>query len=310
MRSGRFVSLLAVVALTMVGLIALSAPAAAQSATPAGQSGTYPEVVINAGDYKYDMPDSIPSGYVEVTMHNTGTVAHQAQFMKINDGKTYDEVQKALMSPNPDAAFGMVTFTGGANSVEAGLSQSVVLKLDPGNYVVLCFLTTPEGVPHYAMGMIKPVTVTQSTTQAQEPTADATVTLKDFAFSLPQNITAGTHTWKVTNDGPESHEMALLKLAPGVPAEAVMAGMEHPAATPAAASSSPTTMAMASPAASPAGGPPVAAAGGMGAIAPGTSAWVMVDLQPGNYIAVCFVPDPKTGKPHVELGMITTFTVS
>ena len=33
-------------------------------------------------------------------------------------------------------------------------------------------------------------------------------------------------------------------------------------------------------------------------------------LQPGNYVAVCFVPDAKTGKPHYMLGMISSFTVA
>jgi len=31
--------------------------------------------------------------------------------------------------------------------------------------------------------------------------------------------------------------------------------------------------------------------------------------EPGNYVAVCFVPDPASGKAHAELGMITPFTV-
>ncbi len=48
----------------------------------------------------------------------------------------------------------------------------------------------------------------------------------------------------------------------------------------------------------------------MGGLVAGKSALVAVDLTPGNYVALCFIPDPKTRKPHFMLGMATPFTVS
>ena len=41
----------------------------------------------------------------------------------------------------------------------------------------------------------------------------------------------------------------------------------------------------------------------------GQSAWVPLDFPPGNYVFVCGVPDPATGKPHALLGMLLPFTV-
>lgn len=39
--------------------------------------------------------------------------------------------------------------------------------------------------------------------------------------------------------------------------------------------------------------------------------WVELNLEAGTtYVAVCFIPDPKTGQPHVEVGMINTVAVS
>jgi hypothetical protein len=38
--------------------------------------------------------------------------------------------------------------------------------------------------------------------------------------------------------------------------------------------------------------------------------WVVFDLQPADYFAICFVPDPKTGAPHFDLGMIRPFRVA
>jgi hypothetical protein len=34
-----------------------------------------------------------------------------------------------------------------------------------------------------------------------------------------------------------------------------------------------------------------------------------VDLPAGNYAYICFVPDPATGKPHAQLGMVGALTV-
>lgn len=42
---------------------------------------------------------------------------------------------------------------------------------------------------------------------------------------------------------------------------------------------------------------------------PGGKMWVPLDLEAGEYRAVCYFPDPKSGKPHVKLGMETEFTV-
>ena len=43
--------------------------------------------------------------------------------------------------------------------------------------------------------------------------------------------------------------------------------------------------------------------------APGGSLWAEFDLKPGKYTAICYFPDPESQKPHVKLGMKTTFTV-
>ena len=57
------------------------------------------------------------------------------------------------------------------------------------------------------------------------------------------------------------------------------------------------------------GPPPYTVLGGMQAMNPNRIGWTTVDLTPGEYIAICVVPDPSSGKPHVELGMIHGFTV-
>lgn len=57
------------------------------------------------------------------------------------------------------------------------------------------------------------------------------------------------------------------------------------------------------------GAPPFEYMGGLQAIDSGRTGWAGLDLSPGEYIALCFVPDPASGKPHIELGMVASFRV-
>lgn len=43
---------------------------------------------------------------------------------------------------------------------------------------------------------------------------------------------------------------------------------------------------------------------------PGSNTYFDVDLTPGEYILICFVPDAKDGKPHVAHGMMQRVTIS
>lgn len=252
----------------------------------AGCGPSIPNVTITAKDFSFQMPTTFAGGLVAITLHNAGKEPHQANLARLNKGVTPAILQAALRQ-GPDVALPLVTFVGGPNTVDAGQSQRVVVNLPAGAYVALCFVTSPNGKSHVEEGMVQFFKVTAPPSdQPSAPDADATVTLKDFSIAVPGNIQAGTVTWKVTNAGPEPHEMALLKMAQGKDVRSVEAYLQQPS-----------------------GPPPFADAGGMAALAPGSSGWATLDLGKGTYVALCFVPAPKTGKAHYELGMIAQFTV-
>jgi hypothetical protein len=50
--------------------------------------------------------------------------------------------------------------------------------------------------------------------------------------------------------------------------------------------------------------------GGPGAYSRGLEGYWTVTLTPGNYVLLCFVPDPADGKPHLMKGMVREFTIS
>ena len=41
----------------------------------------------------------------------------------------------------------------------------------------------------------------------------------------------------------------------------------------------------------------------------GASSFITMDFEPGEYMFICFLPDPADGKPHMAKGMVQAFTV-
>jgi hypothetical protein len=247
-----------------------------------------PQITIKTHDYSFEAPAQIEAGLVSITMENEGQEPHHVQLVRLNDNVTMEQFQAALQQ-SPEAAMPLVSFAGGPGVVPPGQSQQVDMELNPGHYFLVCLVPSADGIPHVVKGMLAPLEVVAPTTQASvsEPQSDSTVRLLDFSFVLPAEIKAGPQIWKVTNEGKQPHELALIKLADGKTMQDVAAFMQ-----------------------SPGGPPPWVDAGGLQAIDPGESGWVNLDLQPGNYVALCHVPDPASGKAHEELGMIMPFSVN
>jgi hypothetical protein len=252
------------------------------------RTGNIPSATIVANDYAFSVPKEMPAGLVAITLVNKGAQIHQANLFRLHPGVTFAQIKSAILA-NPDQLVKLVDASGGVNSLMPGQSQPVVLTLRAGNYVAVCFDSAPDGMPHAAMGLITPYAVASNRgdgAQPAPPTADGTVSLRDFIITMPANISAGTHTYNVVNTGTQPHEVSLLKLAPGKSIQDIAQYMQN--------SNSPA---------------PFSFAGGIGALAPGSTGWMTLSLAKDNYIAMCMVPDPSTGKAHFELGMLTQFTV-
>ena len=274
--------------------------AVAQDATPGSMTAL--AITISAHEFAFSGPSEVPAGLVTVTLRNEGEFRHHAQLFKLNEGVTTDQFVAGLETGE---AFGMGVAAGGPNTIPGAEEASVILRLAAGDYAVLCFVTGRDGIPHFAKGMVAAFTVTGEDAGEADPAADAEVTLDEFSITLPEeSFHAGRVVWKVTNQGAVNHEMAVLKLPEGMTADDYAASlMAQASGTPAA---SPT--AAASPVGSPAAqAPQPTPVGGMRALGTGMSGWAVLDLEPGDYVAVCFVPEGNV--PHAALGMVTGFTV-
>jgi hypothetical protein len=273
-----------------------------------GPSGDTNAIVIHALEFGYELPESVPSGWTRLTLINDGAEAHHAQLIAIPAGQTFDDLM-SLFDAEGEAALGMVIMSGGPGAVAPGLTSEAVIWLEPGDYAIVCFIAGADGVPHIMKGMAAPLTVTRNTATTEPPVADLRVSMLDFAFTVPAELTQGPTTFELVNDGTEPHEFAVLKLDDGVtpdmfsefmagmgaestPDEAVTAGHAH--GTPSAPAPLPFTM-----------------VGGFQAVTSGVSGFAIIDLLPATYMALCFVPSFQNGgAPHAMLGMIASFKVA
>jgi hypothetical protein len=214
-------------------------------------------------------------------------------FFGLAEGKTPDDFFASFekVMTGEEAIPDWLWFPGGVAGIQGGETASAVVDLQPGNYVVLS-LEEAQGSDEVdaQKGMVHMLTVTEpEEPEAETPESAVTLSLNDFSFAPSAPIEAGTQWIKLENKGKQPHEAVVMRLAEGVTAEDFVA--------------------MVSEDEFPTGAQPVSAAGGAAPLDPGGTAYTSVDLEPGNYMVICYVPDPDGGMPHFAKGMVDSFTV-
>jgi len=241
-------------------------------------------VRVTGEDFRFDAPDIVPAGLTEFRFLNKGPALHHLAILKLAGGKTVEDLRAALANPGPPPAW--VKELGGPNAPAPGLESNATLMLEPGNYVLICFVDI-GGPPHFAKGMLRPLRVVPAKgASAARPRADVTMKLVDYNYELSSPIRAGTRTIRVQNVGKQHHEVELVQLAPNATVADFMKWMEKME-----------------------GPPPGKPLGGVAGMEPGMSEYFTTDFTPGNYALICFLPDTNDGKPHFVHGMIQEITV-
>jgi hypothetical protein len=260
----------------------------ATKSAPVGLSRDAKVVTVKTMDYAFQMPDTIASGATTFRIENAGKELHHVWIVKLEKGKTASDYFKTMDSvmkgkaPLPTWAVDV----GGPNASVPGVGAEGTISLEPGKYVVLCHIPSPDGVPHSVKGMFKQFTVVPAAKPAAEPKADVTMTLSDYDFTLSAPIAAGRRTIRLVNGAAQPHEAFVAKLAPGKTAQDALAFLEKMQ-----------------------GPPPLVPMGGATGLSTGRAMTFAADFTPGQYVLLCFVPDAKDGKPHVAHGMVKTIEV-
>ena len=258
---------------------------ATHDAQPAAARAAH-QMTIVARNFAFDAPDTIPAGLTTLTLTNQGTEYHHATLIRLDDGKTIADLSTAMAEHGPPPSW--ITFVGGSSAPEPGRESTITTVFEPGNYAIICFIPSSDGVPHFAKGMMKAFTVVPDPSAPTElPEADVIVSLTDYDFTFSTPLTAGQHRILIRNDGPQIHELYMAKLEPGKTLGDFLAWSET----------------LKGPA-------PSTTFSGVANLNPGHQNLVTVDVTPGDYVLICFVPDAGDGKPHFAHGMAKQITVS
>ena len=296
---------LGLASLAAAASLVAAAPADASTATAAWSHGSRVHTVditglntMTSDSFSVDTHGTVPAGLVKIHFANRGTMNHQAQLFRLNDGVSYAKFLADLHGPNPGLAlFVDSSAAGGAAVVAAHGDQTVWEPMQGGTYAVICLVSDSDGVPHFDKGMVAEFTVAGHKTPQQlaalHPAGHVAgvVMAHDMTYTMPTVLHDGAIYRFQDTDKVDVHELTFGRLLPGktvADAKAWFASLATPAG--------------------PSGPAPFVFAGGFGGEVPSGGGWLRADVEPGNYVAFCLVPDDKTGAPHAAMGMVVGFT--
>jgi hypothetical protein len=310
-------SLLATV-MAIVLLCTEMATVAAQEATFADTMGL-PELRVQVTDTAFEgLPAETPAGRYLLTLEVEAAEGGGLNLMQLPEGMSADDFMALLAGPpaaSPEAMMGTPgaeagppegeggdrppdwyyqTAMAGGTGTMAGTAQAIV-DLTPGEWIV--WAGYPDA-PQAPVGMSVSGEAGATPAAGAEPSADVTVTMFEYDFSLEGALAPGPHVIAVTNVGAQPHEMFMARAPEPVTEEQIaqILDLEMQGGTPAPESGVPNPETFL----------PVAS---MTPLSMGKTGWIPVTLEPGTYVILCFVPDIESGMPHAYEGMYQVITV-
>lgn len=246
--------------------------------------------------------DTIPSGWTTIRFTNASPMLHFVFLDHLPGERTGDDLlaevspvfQESMdltLAGRPDEAqaafgglpewFGELVFRGGPGFTSPGQTNETTLYLEPGNYVLECYVKTADGVFHWGRGMHSDLHVTTEESGAPEPDgATIEVVLTDAGISIEGPVTAGEHLVAVRfqeeNPGLFGKDLHVARLDPGANVEEVVAWMDAMA---------PEGLVSTSDAPAPA-----TFVGGVHDMPLGNTAYFTVSLEPGQYVWLSELP--------------------
>lgn len=174
-------------------------------------------VDVIARDFKFVVDDSIPSGWTTFQFTNEGHTEHffllnklpdsitydryhtevtkpfEAVFDSIKAGKTKEEAVGLLISMIPSWYFTDVKAMGGPGILSMQKSEMFTIKLEPGTYAMECYIKE-QGVFHTALGMIRPITVTNEKSSSKPPMTNINITLTNDNIDVQGAVIKGRNS--------------------------------------------------------------------------------------------------------------------
>ncbi|SDS01373.1 hypothetical protein [Christiangramia echinicola] len=271
-------------------------------------------IVTSAMEFK--TKDKWQSGWTTIRYKNNSNETHFILFDKYPDGKTIEDAEKEVGPPfqkgmdlinegkleEANAEFGKlpewfqeVEFTGGVGLIAPKSTAQSTIFLEPGTYVIECYVKMANGVFHNTQGMAKQIDVVEAESDNSEPPqADYTISINATdGIVLDENVSAGKKTFEVDfgeqklHENFVMHDVHLVWVDQGADMTALNNWMNW---------TDPKGLQTPSPQG-------FKFLGGMQEMRAGKKGYFTVDLRPGEYALISEVPDPE-GK-----GLLKTFSV-
>jgi hypothetical protein len=284
------------------------AEAGSEAATETSPGAHVVEVI--ARDYAFDAPAEIPSGWTTFRLKNEGKEHHFLLLQHLPEGKTLEEYMEEVALPfdsvwhelkrglgKAEAGallgqllpewFASVKQMGGPGLVAPGGVAQTSVKLEPGTYVMECYVKTPDGEFHGMLGMARQLTVTSDPSGASAPEADLEITLSNLELAIEGDVTGGDQTVAVHfEEHPEfglGNDVHVVRLEDGTDLDDVASwmdwmnvdGLREPA--------------------------PAAFVGGAHEMPVGHTSYFTVDLTPGRYAWIA--------ESAADKGMVREFAI-
>jgi hypothetical protein len=125
--------------------------------TPTGAPAPAAVAEIRMHDFGFTLP-TLTAGTHVFHMVNDGPQLHEAQLTRLDEGKTLADFLATLApgSTLPDVGAPV----GGSGALSPGTDNYWPVTLEPGTYVMICFVPDATGTPHFVQGMAQEFTVT------------------------------------------------------------------------------------------------------------------------------------------------------
>ncbi len=270
-------------ALTLVACVA-PLPAASPEPTeletdqPVAESGMASITIVHTED-GITVPESIPAGLRHITIQNDGEEWHASIFRRLNDDVTMEQFEAAFQE-NPFGSLPLTTQLGGPD-LAPGTSSENIFPLEPGSYVVVDNWTQPPRMQPF-------VVTANSEADDPVPVAAVTVEMREHEFVMPDTLQSGPQWWAFQNSGEAVHQAGVVKLAQDTTLDDVVAWLDTEA-----------------------GPPPWEDIAFWNVMSPGQQSWGELDLPPGDYLVLDFLPDfAHDGAPNFTLGMVKEIVVT
>lgn len=161
---------------------------------------------------KFVGPDTIKSGWTTIRINNEGGMTHHALVYRLPDGITPQMLDEQVVRPiqasltaniegdaekaaeiaaTMPAWVGDLVWMGGPGMMSDGVTGEATMYLEPGNYVVECYVKS-NGVQHNfnpvegELGMVMPLTVLPEDGGMAEPASAVTLTITNDGYEISQ----------------------------------------------------------------------------------------------------------------------------